>query len=99
MPFVQFLKKQLETASDPKAVFERKLAFDEVEILKEMVPGLKQTIQKCEIVEVVVVDDGGKSGKIVGGSEGVQIGEEKKELSPIAENAVPGQPTFFFENV
>lgn len=98
MPFVQGLKKSLETGIEPSTVFERKLAFDEVKVLKEMVPGLKQTIQKCAAVEVIVVNEGGKSGKVVGGSEGVKEGEERAELPQVAENAVPGQPTFFFEN-
>ncbi|KAH9830233.1 leucyl-tRNA synthetase like protein [Teratosphaeria destructans] len=99
MPFVQTLKKSLESGIKPEVVFERKLAFDEVEVLREMVPGLKQTVQKCEVVEVVAIDEGGKTGKVVGGTVGVQVGEERKELPPSAENAVPGQPTFFFENV
>ncbi|EMC95239.1 hypothetical protein BAUCODRAFT_123701 [Baudoinia panamericana UAMH 10762] len=99
MPFVQQLKKSLESGVKPETVFERKLGFDEIEVLKEMVPGLKQTVQKCETVEVVVVEDGGKSGKVVAGSESVRTGEERKDLPPVAENAVPGQPTFFFENV
>lgn len=99
MPFVQQLKKSLETGIEPSTVFERKLVFDEVGVLKEMVPGLKQTIQKCATVEVVVIDEGGKSGKIVAASEEGRVGEQRKELPQAAENAVPGQPTFFFENV
>lgn len=106
MPFVQQLKKNLESSAagsdadaSSKKVFERKLAFDEVTVLTEMVPGLKQTVLKCVAVEVIAVDEGGKSGKVVAGSEGVEVGEEKKELVAAAENAIPGQPTFFFENV
>lgn len=96
MPFVQQLKKALETGVSPDTVFERKLAFDEVEVLGEMVPGLRQTVQKCAVVEVIVVDEGGKSGKV---AKGDKVGEERKELPQSAEGAVPGQPTFFFENV
>ncbi|KAK5119381.1 hypothetical protein LTR85_007737 [Meristemomyces frigidus] len=100
MPFVQSLKKSLESGvSSPETVFERKLAFDEVTVLREMVPGLKQTVVKCAVVEVVAVQEGGKSGKVVGGSEGVKEGEVRSGLPLSAENAVPGQPTFFFENV
>jgi leucyl-tRNA synthetase len=99
MPFVQQLKKSLETGIEPSTVFERKLAFDEVQVLGEMVPGLKQTIQKCAIVEVIAIEEGGKEGKVVAGTQGVRVGEERKDLAPAAENAVPGQPTFFFENV
>jgi leucyl-tRNA synthetase len=99
MPFVQQLKKSLETGIEPSTVFERKLAFDEVQVLGEMVPGLKQTIQKCAVVEVIAIEEGGKEGKVVAGTQGVKVGEERKDLAPAAENAVPGQPTFFFENV
>lgn len=100
MPFVQQLKKSLETpGAEPKEVFERKLPFDEVAVLGEMVPGLKQTIQKCAGVEVVVVEEGGKVGRVAAASEEGRVGEERREMPGPAENAVPGQPTFFFENV
>jgi leucyl-tRNA synthetase len=98
MPFVQHLKKSLETGIDPSTVFERKLAFDEVAVLKEMVPGLQQTIQKCAVVEVVLVDPESKTGTVVAGSAGCTEGADRPDLPPSAENAVPGQPTFFFEN-
>ncbi|WPH04102.1 leucine--trna ligase, cytoplasmic [Acrodontium crateriforme] len=99
MPFVQVLKKSLETGVAPQTVFERQLAFDEVSVLREMVAGLKQTVQKCAVIEIVAVDEGGKTGKIVAGTEGVKIGDTKESLPAAAENAVPGQPTFYFENV
>ncbi|KAF2160522.1 hypothetical protein M409DRAFT_59994 [Zasmidium cellare ATCC 36951] len=99
MPFVQVLKKSLEGGIEPSTVFERKLAFDEVDVLREMVPGLQQTIQKCAVIEVIAVEEEGKKGKVVGGTAGVKVGEERSELPQAAENAVPGQPTFFFENV
>ena len=59
----------------------------------------KATVQKCEVVEVVVIEEGGKKGKVVAGTQGVEIGKERTELPPPAEAAIPGQPTFFFENV
>lgn len=99
MPFIQHLKKSLEAGIDQQTVFERKLAFDEVTVLRELCAGLRQTVQKCVAVEIVAVDQSGK-GKIVGGSGEVsgKDGEEKAELPPSAETAVPGQPSFFFEN-
>lgn len=99
MPFVQTLKKSLETGVSANTVFERKLAYDEVEVLRAMVPGLRQTLQKCVKVEVVRVDEGSKTGEIVAAIGGAEVGEKREDLPPAADGAVPGQPTFFFENV
>lgn len=101
MPFIQALKKSLDSGISKETVFERKLAFDEVKVLGEMVPGLRQTVLKCVAVEVIVVDQGGKTGKVVAsiGDKAAAIGAEKKDLQAAAEAAVPGSPTFFFENI
>lgn len=99
MPFVQVMKKNLESGMEPSAVFERKLGFDEVEVLREMVPGLRQSVQKCAVVEVVVVEEGGKRGRVVAGTEEGKVGEVREGLPGSAEGAVPGQPGFFFENL
>jgi leucyl-tRNA synthetase len=91
MPFVQGLKKRLVQSKEaPEIVFDRKLPFDEFAVLKEMTVNLKKTTGANEI-EVVAVDEGGKSGEVVGS------GEKREGL--LAENAVPGQPTFSFANV
>jgi leucyl-tRNA synthetase len=91
MPFVQTLKKRLvQSREDPKTVFERKLPFDEFAVLAEMVGGLKRTAGYKEI-EVIALEEGGKSGEVVG------TGEKREGLT--AENAVPGNPTFQFSNV
>lgn len=60
MPFVQGLKKRLTTES-PGVVLNRKLAFDEVETLKQIVPTLKRTTGSKEVA-IVVVEEGGKRG-------------------------------------
>ena len=77
MPFVQALKRKIDssavktgtnggnnktastTAND---VFNRTLPFDEHEILTAMAPGLKQTLQKCHSVEIILVDDDNAEG-------------------------------------
>lgn len=92
MPFVQTLKKRLVAGEKPETVFNRKLAFNEVETLKNMVPGLKKAAG-LTVVELVEVNEGGKSGKVVGEDR------EVSGLPPNAEQAVPGTPTFHFENV
>ncbi|KAI0401808.1 leucyl-tRNA synthetase [Xylaria palmicola] len=56
MPFVQLLKKRLDSGEKADDVFSRRLAFDEAETLKEIVPSLKQTIPKLEAVEISMVE-------------------------------------------
>lgn len=91
MPFVQSLKTRLiGNKETPDSVFNRKLPFDEFAVLSEMVAGLKRVVGAKEI-EIVAVDEGGKSGTVVG------TDEKREGLS--AENAVPGQPTFLFINL
>ncbi|KAG0159749.1 hypothetical protein PDIDSM_7273 [Penicillium digitatum] len=91
MPFVQNLKRRLVNAGEsPATVFDRKLPFDEFAVLSEMVGGLKRTSGFKEI-EIIAVDEGGKTGEVVG------TGEKREGLS--GENAVPGTPTFQFVNV
>ncbi|KAF2721014.1 leucyl-tRNA synthetase [Polychaeton citri CBS 116435] len=53
MPFVMSLKQSLESGD----TLEKK--FDEVAVIKEMAPMLRQTVQKCVNVEIVVDDEGG----------------------------------------
>jgi leucyl-tRNA synthetase len=91
MPFIQGLKKRLVGGEKPQTVFDRKLAFNEIDTLTQMVPGLKKTAN-LKMVDIVQVSEGGKKGVLIDGGE---IGE----LPQTAEAAVPGAPTFHFENV
>lgn len=96
MPFVHGLKKRLIWQGEkPETVFKRKLAYDELATLKEMTAPLKRTTG-CAQIEVVSVDEGGKTGNVVIG-EGE--GGKKKDLPQPAEAAVPGVPSFHFENI
>lgn len=54
MPFVQGLKKRLLVGESPDVVFNRKLAFDELDVLREMTAGLKRAagLKEVEIVQV-----------------------------------------------
>ena len=82
MPFVQHLKKRLTVAKEePKAVFERKIPFDEAQLLEDMRPGLMKNTG-CKEIQIVSVGEDNKGG-----------------LPPISEAAVPGSPTFLFENI
>lgn len=97
MPFVQGLKKRLMGGEKAEVVFDRKLGFDEGEVLVKMVKGLRRTTG-CKVVEVVRVEGEGKEkvGTVVGG-EGE--GEKRKGLPLVANSATPGSPSFHFENI
>lgn len=95
MPFVQNLKRRLLSGEPADKVLDRKLAFDETETLKRMIPGLKKTAV-LKTVGLVLVEEGGKKGKVVGGDD---EGETRESLAPQADAAVPGVPTFALENV
>lgn len=92
MPFVQGLKKRLQAGEPASAVLDQKLSFDEREILLQMVPGLQRTSGLVAIDVLAVSEDRKKAVNIANGKE-VDIS------GPVAENAVPGVPTFYFENV
>lgn len=92
MPFVQGLKRRLIQGKEkPEAVFNRELSFDEVQVLADMVGSMKKSTG-CRVVEIIAVEEEGKSGITIDG-------ESRERLPPVAENAVPGQPSFHFENL
>ncbi|KAI8935036.1 hypothetical protein NX059_008700 [Plenodomus lindquistii] len=97
MPFINTLKRRIDSGEPKDVVLNRELAFDELSTLRAMVPGLKQTVQKCVEVEIVLVKDGGKEGVVI--KEDGSEGEKKSELLPAASSAEPGSPSFAFENV
>lgn len=95
MPFVQGLKRRLLAGEKEDVVFERKLVFDEVHVLEQMRAGLRKTTG-CKEVEIWAVEEEGKSGRrLVAAGEG----ERRENLPLAAQAAVPGAPTFHFENV
>lgn len=92
MPFVQALKKRLQAGEAASVVLEQKLAFDEKETLAQMVPGLKRTASLLDC-DILVVREGERKGTRLADGKEVDV------TNAIAANAVPGLPTFFFENV
>ncbi|KZZ97013.1 leucyl-tRNA synthetase, cytoplasmic [Ascosphaera apis ARSEF 7405] len=92
MPFVQELKRKLiSNKESPETVFDRKLGFDELDVLKHMVGHLTK-LTSAQTVEIVAVDEGAKTGTTLSG-------EKVEGLPPVAESAVPGSPSFHFENI
>ena len=98
MPFVQGMKRRLMAGESPTTVFERKLLFDELQTLEEMAPGLKK-IAGCKSVDIIAVDEGGKSGHVVLSDERSRGEPSGIDLPPTAQGAVPGLPTFFLQNI
>lgn len=92
MPFVKQLQRRLEAGEDSSTVLERKLSFDEQTLLLEMLSGLKRTTGFSKIA-IVHVAEGTKTGKDL--TDG---GKEVDVSSPVAASAVPGTPSFMFEN-
>ncbi|KAI2464346.1 leucyl-tRNA synthetase, cytoplasmic [Annulohypoxylon bovei var. microspora] len=92
MPFVQRLKKRLRDGEPASAVMERKLAFDESKTVVAMVPSLKR-VAGLSAINVLLVTEGSKTGT------DLLHGGEMETKSPFAEQAVPGQPSFLFENI
>jgi leucyl-tRNA synthetase len=58
-----------------------------------MIPGLKRAAGLVSI-QVIAVEEGSKKGKDLTNND-----EEVDVTTPIAEAALPGQPSFFFSNV
>ena len=93
MPFVQTLKRKIDSGVPHEQVVERKLPFDEVTVVKEMAPGLKTSVPKLVEVAIILVDENGKTGK-----DGIS-GATLEGLPPTAASAEPGSPSFDFTNV
>lgn len=96
MPFIQTLKKRIESGESAERVFDERLPFDERQALREMIPGLKSIVRKLEVVELVLVKEGEDTGEVITtGNEGGQ----RIPLGPNAGGALPGDPAFFFANI
>jgi leucyl-tRNA synthetase len=101
MPFMLFLKRRLDSGEKPERVFEQRLPFDEGQVLKEMVPWLKTTVGKLEVLEIVRVKEGEKMGEVVFASETKDEikGGIRVLLPSAAAGSTPGNPAFLFTNL
>ncbi|KAF2005061.1 leucyl-tRNA synthetase [Amniculicola lignicola CBS 123094] len=57
MPFINGLKRRLDNGESIDVVLNRELAFNELDTLHAMVPGLKQTVRNCVQVDIVAVGE------------------------------------------
>ena len=95
MPFINFLKQRLAKES-PKTVFNRKLTFDEGELLKQVVPNLTKSTTTVKIAEIKLISfpHGSKIGTDILTGEEVEITATGK----VVEAAVPGEPGIIIKN-
>ncbi|KAI1637709.1 hypothetical protein F4809DRAFT_640190 [Biscogniauxia mediterranea] len=93
MPFIKSLKERLDAGETRSAVLDARLPFDEKRALAEIIPALTHALQPhCSNVQVIEVQP----------ASGVDIVSGELwtgKLSAIAMAAVPGKPTFQFENI
>ncbi|KAH6687483.1 leucyl-tRNA synthetase [Plectosphaerella plurivora] len=103
MPFLQNLKKRLDGGESADRVFEKESPFKEVEVLREMVPGLQSTVRKLEVVEAVRLREDGK-GEVVfalGKEEAVaKFGSKAGDVvDGVTSDVTPGNPASVFVNI
>ncbi|KAI5950943.1 CDC60 [Candida jiufengensis] len=89
MPFINQLKQRLNT-EDPNLVFNRKITFNEIEILQKVLSIIKNSTFSVKVndMEIISFDNGSDKGKNILTGEDVEISIKSK----IKENAVPGEP-------
>ncbi|WPK27300.1 hypothetical protein PUMCH_004681 [Australozyma saopauloensis] len=96
MPFINFLKQRL-VKEDPKIVFNRKLTFNEGELLAQVLDIIQRstTTIKVEKVNVITFAYGSATGVDIATGEEVEIPATGK----VVEAAVPGQPGIVIRNI
>jgi leucyl-tRNA synthetase len=87
MPFIQDLKRKLESGENSGVVLDRVLGFDETVALREMIPVLKSAVPKLREVDIIVVN------------EDATVGNEAGAFPQLASSAEPGNPSLEFSNV
>lgn len=97
MPYVQALKMRL-AKEDPETVFNRKLTFDEVEVLTKVIDVVKNAAYslKVEELQMISFNNGETQGKdIITGEDNIALEFKGK----IMENAIPGEPGILIKNI
>lgn len=96
MPFISLLKQRL-AVEDPETVFNRKLTFNETDIIRSVTSNIEKATYSINIqdVEIVSFDNGSKVGKNVLTGEDIQI----TVVGKIVDSAVPGAPGVMINNI
>ena len=96
MVFIQEMKRNLmqRTPGTPmSSILDRRIIFDEFEILDAAVPYIKRSagITEIKVVELSIGEGGSFEGK-------TKHGDKVEMLVPV-DKTVPGQPSLAFENI
>ncbi|EDK42028.1 leucyl-tRNA synthetase [Lodderomyces elongisporus NRRL YB-4239] len=96
MPFINQLKYRLNT-EDPETVFNRKLTFNEVDVLNKVVKLLENApfSVKVKDMEIISFDNGSTNGKNVLTGEDVEVEIKGK----VKEAAIPGEPGILLKKI
>ena len=96
MPFISLLKQRL-TVENPQTVFNRKLTFNETDVLKSVTANIKKATYSVNVeeVEIISFENGAKQGQNVLTGESVEISVTGK----IVDSAVPGEPGIMLNNL
>ncbi|EPY50222.1 cytoplasmic leucine-tRNA ligase Lrs1 [Schizosaccharomyces cryophilus OY26] len=102
MPFIQQFKQSVINRGEhvpASSIFSRELGFNELDVLQEVKPYLIGNVGIKELRIVRVQKRADDSSPITGLVENGPEAGSAIEIAANFANAVPGQPTFLFENV
>lgn len=96
MPFISLIKQRLLT-EDPETIFNRKLTFNEIDILTQVLDNIKKATYSIDVkeIEVISFNPGSKVGTNVLTGEDYQITITGK----VIDSAVPGEPGILIKNI
>lgn len=96
MPFISLLKQRLAN-EEASTVFNRKLTFDEVDVVKSVLSNIEKSSTTVEFkkVEIIAFPNGATTGKNIVTGEEVAITVKGK----VIDNAVPGEPGILIKNI
>lgn len=96
MPFISLLKARL-TKEDPAVVFNRKLTFDEVSVVKSVLKNIEKSSTTVEFkeIEIIAFPHGATTGKNILTGDDVEITIKGK----VIDNAIPGEPGILIKNI
>ncbi|EEB06943.1 cytoplasmic leucine-tRNA ligase Lrs1 [Schizosaccharomyces japonicus yFS275] len=102
MPFIQQFKQTLLNRSEhvtAESLFSRELGFNELTVLNEVKPYLLRSVGIKELRVVLLKTPADNATQFTGVVESGEQAGETIDVAANFANALPGQPTFLFENV